>query len=278
MKVQIAIVAVAAVVGAGSATAVRAKRAPRFDDVPGIVEARTVVASIVAHPGYDRQNCGSVPSVSDGFSPYGFARGELWVTPENFQRCRARRAAVIAAVRERLAADVEGAVREAAAEHSHLFLMRSYAFSEDLAILIDLNAVEALPELVDVLAATEGRDHELPRIQVLGTITAILRNEGYRPILESDLERAFKAVVVKYAERDFMKDAVKDGTIVEGRRYRLTLDRHHRVPRPAWSEVMVPLTSTAVAQVSDWARDFLATTPEEHRLGERGMDPWPILR
>jgi hypothetical protein len=242
--------------------------------VPGIAEARTLVAKIVVEPGWDRQMCGIVESNTAGFSPYAFQRVDERVTQENLLLCRARREAVIAAIVERLPKDIRGATAG-----DHLSVYESYPFTHELAILCDLNAVEALPCLLASLEEVSPRPgFEVARNDLLSTITAILRQESYGPLLASDIEAKFRTALEDQMKRyEYYSERVENGTIAPKYRYRYAFDERAKATREFQRLIIIPVTAALEAEVRGWARDFLDRTPEEARLGARGMDPWPIL-
>jgi hypothetical protein len=221
-----------------------------------------------------RQSCSSRTCSPAHLAPFAFARGEMRITSSVYARLRALRPAMLARVGERLLPALRASVdidrKIAAGEH---YLTGHHELL--LAILLDLNAVEALPLLLDALVEAERLELSIARTQVLSTITGILRQEGYRPLLESELERRHHAALAAYWEAR----ADVDDPHVTWARANGNLDPvHGLVPVHGRPVVLVELTPELRAQVEAWARDFLATTPVEARKGAAAMLPKPVTR
>jgi hypothetical protein len=220
------------------------------------------------------QSCSSRSCSAAHLAPFSFARGEMRITPTVYGRLRALRPAILVRIGERLLPAIRASVeidQKIAAgnhyntgHHEHLLM-----------ILIDLNAVEALPLLLEALAEAERLEMSIARTQVLSTITGILRQEGYRPLLESELERRYgEALAAAWAKR-----SESDGTAIAWARMHGNDDPVHGLPqmygRPL---VLIDLTPELRAQIETWARDFLATTPDADRKGAAAMVPRPVMR
>jgi hypothetical protein len=177
---------------------------------------RDFVESVRKNPGFFSQMC-SIPveASQQMFSPYCFSRYEHRVSTDKFQKLRTTRGQSLAVLRERLEAAIK--TRQAASAPSESI---SGFSSNELVMVIDLNGVELLDGLCDLTAPTKVRhdpalvstnisdvgtgagvvrqDDDASRVnEVFSTITAILRQEWYKPLLESDLEREFRIAVKK---------------------------------------------------------------------------------
>jgi hypothetical protein len=144
-----------------------------------------------------------------------------------------------------------------------------------LAILIDLNAVEMLPLLLEALAEADRLKLPLAGLQVLSTITGILRQEAYRPLLESDLERQFGEALAAY----WQKCQEESSPAWAWAREHGVPDPVHGHPRTHGRPVLlITITPELRAQIETRARDFLASTPVEARQGAAAMLQTTVTR
>ncbi len=167
-------------------------------------------------------------------------------------------------------------------------------------MIIDLNGVELLNQLCELAELTTRRAERRANAQtifsdtgtrenlvdrddipsslseLLSTITAILRQERYQPLLESKIEREFRAAVKEDATthqpsgaEEISKDKPNSWSYFD----------------PLCGELIsftpyswVELTPERSKQIIEWARDYLRKTPPEKRRAAAGMSPWPIVR
>ncbi len=265
--------------------------APLASDSPAATaadEARKLVEEIAKKPG------GRLPQMCSGgrimnvsaptFSPYMPARGngaEI-VAATNFARIRPLREAAIPAIVAALKETTDHLVKEEVApspdtrpvvcwkckdlEQGHLLVM-----------LIDLNAVEALPALLEMYEKLERPGCVLPVLDLLSTMTAILRQEGYKPLLGSSIESAYRSAITDRVTKPYanITDAKK---LDEKQRKMIGMDPILKIARASKAYCEIPATKDMKERVVKWAKDFLAKTPEDKRRGAAGMEAWPIRR
>ena len=269
----------------GSALSLTGHQAVQADSVergPEYEAAAKLVDEVIAKPGFTRQIC-STRALGNRvlFLPYQFYRGEDKITPKNYQLLRGQRDAVLQVVIDRLP-DVMDAViadweaRSAEGGFRHPYGLISYEHSHYLAILIDLNGVEALPTLLALLGSMQGDSYKLQRGDTLSTITGILRQERYQPLLDSDMEQAYRERAFHGVNDRLTPESIEDSSKryfqfdpITGRACSYT----HMTAR-----LEIEVTPELEAQIVGWARDFLSTVPAERRLGAKGMNAWPVVR
>ncbi|MEZ0229305.1 MAG: hypothetical protein ACAI25_11820 [Planctomycetota bacterium] len=255
--------------------------AERFGEPAAITSARAVLAEVLRDPGYEFQLCSNREVSLRKFSPYSFSRGELRISPENLARLREVREGAIVVTIERLDASIDEWVKRGP-DALGVAPYVSSEFSHRLAVLIDLNASDELPRLLKTLERTRGSGAEYPHTEVLTTITALLRQERFQPLLDSEIEAAFR----RWLGMRFVKRPIHPiGSIAhlsEWERRLCRVDPVTGLVHPfdyfANHPVLIELTPEREKMIETWARDFLAATPPEARWGARGMDPWPIVR
>jgi len=236
-----------------------------------LTQAAALVDEIIENPGLFSQICGSAMVAPNVLSPYMFDRGEERITAANFARLREKRDAVVALLRRRIQSKSSPSTQVSSIED---IIRRPH----ELAMLIDLNGVEALPELVDYASGLTFGEPE--QADALSTITAILRQERYPPLLTSDIEARYHKAISEAAQRSAGATAITVGgeVIPPPQRDFLLPDPIHGTPIHAASYCTLELTCDRYDQIMSWVRDYLRDTPPERWLAAEGMSPWPIDR
>lgn len=209
-------------------------------------------------------------------------REEISVRPEGYQKLRDRRNEVIAYFKKK---------------HNHFTV-------NELCYFVDLNAVEMLPDLLRLerklrniaLLAKDGRvrDHKEMKdnpgwqnsatrmiggsyTQLLATITALLRNERYMPLMQSDMEADFKTKVEKYAaENPNYPTADKIG---KDERAYMYFDPVYKKAVGLHVTAEVPITRQSVEMIASWADDYIKVQlPSSVATADKRMSAWPLNR
>lgn len=269
-----------------TAPAASSSQAAPIDD-----EARKLVAEILKAPGgRTPQMCapGRVVVVNDpSFSPYMFARDGSAdvVSAKSFTRLREKREKVIPAIVAALEETTSKLQRSEVSRKPGATPVVCWTFDDAtestqdnlLAMLMDLNAVEALPELVAIYEKLERPGCVLPELDLLSTMTAILRKERYRPLLDSSIEAAFRKVLTDKST-NWLANITDEKDLTANQRETIAIDPILKVAYTFHAYCQIPATRSNKERVVRWAKDFLATTPESKRRGAAGMDPRPIQR
>lgn len=166
---------------------------------------------------------------------------------------------------------------------------------DDLNILIELNAVEALPILNSyikklepvVLAAQANRlefdsafsgykDSEIHHLThayqyALATVVCLLRQEKYAPLLRSEMEKEF-ATKLAQGKADTLAPEAKARELVFN-------DPVHKYTRTSSFRTLVPMDRIHIRQIETWADDYcLRLLPEAKQTAATRMNPWPVSR
>lgn len=181
-----------------------------------------------------------------------------------------------------------------------------------LAMLVDLNAVEALPLLKKdaerwkkifdaagtdtkadwskldsmdadkkkaILSKADSRD----RLgDALSAIAAILRAEKFEPLLKSDIEKDAEASIAEGQKNGWFASIVEkikknDGKVSKKDQEMVWIDAILNEPVSNYLFPTTKISAETVAQILGWADEF-SKVPEEKRLGEKGMTAWPVNR
>jgi hypothetical protein len=114
---------------------------------------------------------------------------------------------------------------------------------------------------------------------LLATILCLLRQEKYSPLLSSDVEKSYRAEVLKNAAEENFGPIKKESDIKEEDRAWIIIDPIINAPTAyAHPQAKIPYTPVLRATIRGWANSWLETTPAPRRDGTKGMTISPVER
>lgn len=257
------------------------------DSFPPDWPKRTVaqkVEFLEAYPGSFNQMCAD-DSWEAKAPTFAYPSGIRWtysMTPDRFRELREMRDEVIAyLLRERKGKRLT---------------------DQDMVIIADLNAVEFIPRLLAaervlrpmVLANLNKKlktkkseadggwrlvnDVTNTHRQIVETLTHLLRQENYAPLLGSDMEKKYAAELRKESKRDYPVFESYDN-LEEKERSNTYMDPVYHLPVHKWFSAEVPFKRTNVELiVNAAARYWRETSPEERKKAGERMTLAPVER
>ncbi|MGH8048443.1 MAG: hypothetical protein ACREKL_14470, partial [Chthoniobacterales bacterium] len=164
-----------------------------------------------------------------------------------------------------------------------------------LMMLLDLNATEALPELLRIEAilrtkigqspsqTAAGHNNEeitlrLLQRNILGVIATILRQERFGPFLESRVEKDYHHALKKNASAPGLKFLKNDAELTPDQLNYVYFDPIYGLPASSFTAFEVPCNDATVKQVISFAETYLKEVPASDRKGAAGMLVRPVTR
>ena len=278
------------------------------DSTPVAKSAWGIIEDVLRQPGAFDQMC--TINHWGAFPAYGVARRGRWITPENFQKLRSERASVVAelvrllkqyrpeplrmhSIGTLLVAPVPMVVVGEGHVTSPALAPRN---PDLLMMLVDLNAVEGLEELLRLESSIHAQSIKLASAaagspnsselfstvsyhrDLLGVIAAILRQEKYPLLLESEVELEFRRTLEKRAKAEGFSAASVELPLTPNQRRYVSLDPIYRLPSSPNQPVQIEYTETLRDRIVAFGKSFLKSVPTEKRLAARGMIPEPVTR
>ncbi|TND08222.1 MAG: hypothetical protein FD123_2477 [Bacteroidetes bacterium] len=241
----------------------------------------TLLKEMFRHAEFSQMCEAEEPALPENFHYATIERNEFAIRGTGFQKLRNRRREVI---------------------DYYMKGKKSRYTIDDLCIFIDLNAVEMLPYLLDAerklrtlaLAAADKRLYHKEGIgekeknymtysvgkaynYVLATICAILRQEKYEALLQSDMEAELKKQIETFAKEN---QPTKESKAAEADGYVYTYtDPVYNLITGVHVKTDAPVTKTNVERIASWADDYIRNKlPEAAKTAGERMTNRPVGR
>lgn len=246
-----------------------------------------LVQQVLANPGAFNQICAEI---SWGPLPlYSVARRDTQIASTNYQKLREQRTAVVAELVQQLnhyrpIPSLPNVTNSPTVARDPNFLM----------MLVDLNAVEALGDLLRIEAVIHAQTLESPldvrhkirrdysiryHRDLLGVIAGILRQEKYQPLLKSELEKEFHSKLqARVQAQETLTKLYGQQSWSPDQRDGMSFDPIYRLPYGQMRPIETDYTEPVRSQIVVWGNDFLRDVPPGKRMGIRGMIPQPVTR
>ena len=244
---------------------------------PQTLEQR--IAAIAEKPGHWDQMCSTMMETpyNNYIQFFGFTRGDMMISTEQFRELRAQREEVIAIVRE--------AIGNYELKESDPFTIMSsreyFVYQSHLLMLLDLNASETLEDLIAAAkrqAPADPQQQPAPGAynRTLATILALLYYERDPAVINS--EQFMKPWRDKLNGEHVGKSAVDYAALEENSRRFYMFDPWEQRAAGYHAYCGLKLTPELQREILQLAQDFVARVPVEQRARAKNMLAEPIMR